>query len=158
MSPARPIRRTLVAALAVAALAPACAAAAEPVPARFFGVVAEPDRLHDRELGPAGTNLEGELDAMRGAGVGSMRMSFFWARIQPYRSWEDIPPDGRHDFTDVDGRPYAFAETDRLVAGAAARGIEVLPVLLWSPAWAARYRNEFASPPKDPRAFAEFAA
>jgi hypothetical protein len=158
VTPARLIRRTLAAALAVAALAPASGAAAEPVPARFFGVVAEPDRLHDRELGPAGTNLEGELDAMRGAGVGSMRMSFFWARIQPYRTWEDIPPGGRRDFTDVGGRPYAFAETDRLVAGAAARGIEVLPVLLWSPAWAAKYRNEFASPPKDPRAFAEFAA
>jgi hypothetical protein len=155
---ARQIRRVLAATLAVAALAPASAAAADRVPARFFGVVAEPDRLHDRELGPAGTNLEGELDAMRGAGIGSIRTSFFWARIQPYRTWEDIPPDGRHHFTDVGGRPYAFAETDRLVAGAAARRLEVLPVLLWSPAWAARRRGEFASPPKDPRAFAEFAA
>jgi hypothetical protein len=152
------IGRALAAALAAAALLAAPAAAAERVPARFFGVVAEPDLLTDSALGPAGTNLENEMDAMRGAGVGSARMSFFWARIQPYRTWADIPEAARGDFTDVAGRPFAFAQTDRLVAAAAARRIEILPVLLWAPVWAARHRGEFASPPADPKAYAAFAA
>ena len=145
--------------LALAALAAgAPAAAAEPVPARFFGVVAEPDLLNDAALAPAGTTLENEMGTMGEAGVGAIRTSFFWARIQPYRTWDDIPAEAHHRFTDVEGRPYAFAETDRLVGAAAARRIDVLPVLLWSPAWAAKYRNEFASPPKDPKAYAQFAA
>ncbi len=142
----------------VALVAAAPAAAAERVPASFFGVVAEPDLLHDRALAPAGTTLENEFAAMGDAGVGAIRASFFWARIQPYLTWDEIPEAARGDFTDVDGHPYAFGETDRLVAAAAARGIDVLPVLLWSPAWAAKYRNEFASPPKDMKAYGEFAA
>jgi polysaccharide biosynthesis protein PslG len=153
------VTQPLLAVLVVALLLGAApAAAAERVPARFFGVVAEPDLLHDRALGPVGTTLENEVAAMSGAGVGSIRASFFWARIQPYRTWDEIPEAGRGDFTDVGGRPYAFGETDRLVAAAAARRIGVLPVLLWAPAWAAKYRNEFASPPKDPKQYGEFAA
>jgi hypothetical protein len=147
----------IVAALLALVVAPT-AAAAEPVPRSFFGVVAEPDLLHDRELAPAGTSAEAEFDAMRGAGVGAIRMSFFWARIQPYASWADIPEASRHHFTDVGGRPYAFGEIDRHVAAAAARGIDVLPVLLWAPIWAQKYRGEFASPPKDVKAHARFAA
>jgi hypothetical protein len=145
--------------LALAALAAAApAAAAERVPARFFGVVAEPDLLHDRALGPAGTSLESEVAAMGDAGVGSIRASFFWARTQPYSSWDEIPPEARDEFTDVGGRPFAFADIDRLVAAATARRIDVLPVVLWAPAWAAKYRNEFASPPKDPKAYGQFVA
>jgi hypothetical protein len=145
--------------LALAALAAAApAAAAERVPARFFGVVAEPDLLNDAALGPAGTTLENEVATMGEAGVGSIRASFFWARIQPYSSWDEIPAEARHHFTGVGGRPYAFAETDRLVAAAATRRIDVLPVVLWAPAWAAKYRNEFASPPEDPKAYAKFVA
>ena len=158
-----PRHRSLVRALAAVAVAAALvgaapAAAADRVPARFFGVVAEPDLLNDRALGPAGTSAERELAAMAGAGVGSVRMSFFWARIQPYRSWEEIPEAARGDFTDVRGRPYAFGEADRLVAGAARRGMRVLPVLLFAPYWAARHPGEFASPPADPGTFAAFAA
>ena len=132
------------------------AAAAEPVPASFFGVVAEPDLLHDRSLGPAGATLEGEVGAMAGAGVGSIRASFFWARMQPYRDWDEIPESGRGDFTDVRGRPFHFAEMDRLVAAAAARRIRVMPVLLFAPYWAQRQVGRFASPPKDPADYAAF--
>lgn len=154
-----PIRAVVLAlAAALALLAAPAAGAAERVPRSFFGVVAEPDLLHDRELGPAESSAEQELDGMRDAGIGAIRMSFFWARMQPYAVWADIPESSRAHFTDVDGRPYAFGETDRLVAGAAARGIAVLPVLLWAPIWAQRYQGEFASPPKDPKAYARFAA
>ena len=150
--------RALTLLLAALALGAAPAAAADRVPAKFFGVVAEPDLLHDRALVPAGTTLENEFAAMGDAGVGAIRASFFWARIQPYRTWDEIPEASRGHFTDVRGRPFAFAETDRLVAAAAARRIDVLPVLLWSPAWAAKYQHQFASPPKDMRAYGEFAA
>jgi hypothetical protein len=137
---------------------PASASAAQKVPASFFGVVAEPDLLADSALGPAGASAEGEVREMARAGIGSIRMSFFWARIEPYRTWDQIPESARSQFTDVDGRPYHCAEIDRLMAAAAARRIRVMPVLLWAPVWAQRTPGEFASPPKDPKQYAEFAS
>jgi hypothetical protein len=152
------IARAVVAALCAAAALAAPASAAPQVPASFFGVVAEPELLTDAALGPAGASAEGELREMSRAGVGSIRMSFFWARMQPYRTWDDVPESERARLTDVDGRPYDFADTDRLVAAAATRRIQVMPVLLWAPGWAARNPGAFASPPKDPAEYAGFAA
>ena len=137
---------------------PSTASAAPRAPASFFGVVAELDLLHDRSLGPAGATLEGEVREMSRAGVGSARVSFFWARMQPYRTWDEIPEASRSDFVDVGGRPYHFAETDRLMSAAATRRIRVMPVLLWAPIWAQRRPGEFASPPRDPAEYAAFAA
>lgn len=119
-------------------------------------MVAEPDLLADRALAPAGSTLEGEVKAMSRTGVGAMRASFFWARMQPYRTWEEVPESGRGSFTDVAGRPFHFAEIDRLVAAAAARRIEVLPVVLFAPAWAKRRPGDFAAPPRDPADYAAF--
>jgi hypothetical protein len=148
----------LVASLALTAVPAGPAAAAERVPAGFFGMVAEPDLLEDRALAPAGSSLEQELARMSAAGVGAVRMSFFWARVQPYRTWEDVPEPSRGHFTDVRGRPYAFAHLDRIMAAAARHRIDVLPVLLWAPYWAARHRGEFASPPSDPADYANYLA
>jgi hypothetical protein len=142
---------------AAAISAPAAEAAAQPVPPRFFGVVGEPELLDDGPLQRAGTTLDREFDAMVGAGVAGVRMSFFWARMQPWRSWEHVPEAVRSHLTDVDGRPYDFRDADRLVATAAARRIELLPVLLWAPYWAGRHPGHFASPPADPEDFAHFA-
>ena len=155
------IRRAFFAALAaliLVALLAGTAAAAERVPARFFGVVAEPDLLEDSALAPAGSTLEEEVERMAGAGAGAVRMSFFWARVQPYPTWADVPEASRDHFTDVRGRPYAFAHLDRIMTATAARRIDVLPVLLWAPYWAARHPGEFASPPKDPRDYATYLA
>lgn len=154
----RSIGCALVAALVVAAATAVPAAAADRVPASFFGVVAEPELLSDEALAPAGSSLEREMDAMVASGVGSMRMSFFWAHVQPYETWADVPAAERARFSDVGARPFDFTETDRTVAAAAARRIELLPVLLWAPDWAARHPGEFASPPADPAAFAGYAA
>jgi hypothetical protein len=143
-------------AVALAAL-PAPAGAAERVPASFFGVVAEPDLLAERALSPAGATLGGEVREMSRAGIGGVRASFFWARMQPYRTWADVPEAERGAFTDVGGRPFHFAETDRLAAAAAARRIAVMPVLLFAPAWAQRRPGDFASPPRDPADYAAFA-
>ena len=153
------LRLPSIVAVIVALLAmPAVASSADRAPASFFGVVAELDLLHDRALGPAGTSLEAEVREMAGAGVGSARVSFFWARMQPYQSWDEIPEANRPDFVDVGGRPYHFAETDRLLAAAAQRRIRVMPVVLWAPIWAQRQRGEYASPPRDPADYAAFAA
>jgi hypothetical protein len=159
----RSITRARMAALAAVALLAVLgsanpAHAAAPVPPRFFGVVAEPDLLTDAVLAPAGTSLEGEMDDMVGAGVGSVRASFFWARIQPYRSWAEVPEADASRFTDVAGSPFDFTQTDRMVAAAAARRLALLPVLLWAPAWAARHPGEFASPPASAATFAAYAA
>jgi len=152
--------RVLVAALAVAGLLalPSGAAAADRVPASFFGVVAEFDLLRDSALAPAGSTLEREIREMSRSGIGSARASFYWAKIQPHRTWDDVPEDSRAQFADVDGRPYSFAETDRLMRAAAAQRIRVMPVLLWAPSWAQRTPGEFASPPRDPAEYAAFAA
>lgn len=137
---------------------PAVAPAAERVPASFFGVVGEPELLDERSLVAAGSSLPAEVREMSRAGVGSVRMSFLWARIQPYRTWDEVPEAERASFTDVGGRPFHFAEADRLVAAAAARRIRVMPVLLYAPAWAQRRPDQFASPPRDPAEYAAFAA
>jgi hypothetical protein len=152
--------RASIAALAAAVLLalPSTAAAADRAPASFFGVVAELDLLHDRSLAPVGATLEGEVREMSRTGIGSARVSFFWARMQPYESWDEIPEASRPEFADVGGRPYFFAETDRLMKAAAARRITVMPVVLWAPIWAQRRPGQFASPPKDPAEYAAFAA
>jgi hypothetical protein len=152
------VAAALVAAAAISVLGPAQAAHADRVPASFFGVVAAPELLSARALAPARTTLKREMDAMVGTGVGTVRMSFFWAPAQPYRTWAEVPDAVRSRFTDVGGRPFDFNETDRLVAAAAARRLAVLPVVLWAPGWAARYPGEFASPPADPATYAEFVA
>ena len=149
---------TAIAAVAAAIAVAQPAAAADRIPARFFGVVAEPELLRDSVLGPAGSSLEREADAMVGAGAGSVRASFFWARVQPYAAWDDVPEELRSRFTDVAGRPYDFTDTDRIVTAAAERRLELLPVLLWAPAWAAKKPGEFASPPADFAQFARYAA
>jgi hypothetical protein len=149
--------RSICCALALC-LAASVPAAAAKVPSRFFGVVAEPELLSDATLGPVGSSLEQEMNRMMEVGIGSVRISFFWAPIEPYASWADVPDAERARFTDVGGRPFDFTLTDRAVSAAAARGIELLPVLVWAPDWAARYPGQFASPPRNPDDFATFAA
>jgi polysaccharide biosynthesis protein PslG len=73
----------------------------------FFGVVA------------AETPTPQDLDGMANARVGSLRINFTWSDIQP-----------------TAGGPLDFSQIDPVVAGTAARGIDLLPVLYSSPAWA----------------------
>jgi hypothetical protein len=76
--------------MALAALlcvsAPAGAASGRQVPPRFLGTVADGPVFDDATLSAAGTSLERELDLMVGAGIESVRMSFYWAPMQPYAS------------------------------------------------------------------------
>jgi hypothetical protein len=136
--------------------APAAAASKRQVPAKFLGTVADGPLFDDEALSNAHTSLGRELDRMVAAGVESVRLSFYWAAMQPYRAWEEVPAAEVGRFRDSGGVPTDFGATDRIVRLAAARGLSLLPVVLQAPAWAARFPGEFASPPADPRSFAAF--
>ena len=136
--------------------APAVATSKRQVPAQFLGTVADGPLFDDEALADADTSLGRELDRMVAAGVESVRVSFYWAPMQPYRSWEEVPAADIGRFHDSAGVPTDFGATDRIVRMAAARGLSLLPVVLRAPNWAARFPGEFASPPADARSYAAF--
>jgi hypothetical protein len=124
-------RAVLAALVAVAALT-LCGPAAAAVPRSFFGV------MSDGPLLAPTVDLGGELALMRSSGVGSTRIAVDWRTIEPVR--------GAQDFTGLD----AF------VAAAAQQRIDVLPVVLGAPGWAARNPAVPSSPPRDPADYAAF--
>jgi hypothetical protein len=144
-----------VAALAVVlAVAPAATAAKAPqrsVPQGYIGVVA------DGPVFDQGIDLGRELDLMVRTGVESVRTVFDWDGAQPYRSFADVPEAERGRFRDEAGVPTDWAPTDRLVDTAARSGLRLLPVIVKSPRWAARYPDRAISPPHDIGAYAGFA-
>ncbi len=125
------MRRAVAAVVALSVVAlPAPAAAA--VPASFFGVMA------DGAIFAPTVNLGSELALMRASGGGSTRVAVEWRTIEPQP--------GVLDFTSLD----AF------VQAAAAAGVQTLPVVLGSPAWAARDPSDLASPPKSAKEYGGF--
>lgn len=130
--------RTLFAALAalmtLAALVPAAASAKRTVPPGFHGVD------FDREAGWAPAEVQGAMwrDMARN-GVESVRVIFDWSEAQPQAIAEP-----------------SFHETDPLVANAAARGIEALPVVIYAPRWAREVSSRKASAPSSLGAYAAY--
>jgi hypothetical protein len=120
-----------VAALALLATATPASAQAR-VPAAWVGVMADGPLLGPR------ADLAREASIMRGAGVGSMRVAFYWRDMQPEA-----------------GGSVDFAETDRIVAAAANARVRVLPVLVRSPPWAAGGDTREGAVP-DPAAYASW--
>jgi hypothetical protein len=118
---------------ALAAAGPA-AAAKRIVPKGFYGVNV------DRDIPWAPAELAGRSwTAMATGGVESARVLFDWSEAQSQR-----------------GGPVSFHETDPMVARAAAHGVELLPVVMYAPAWA-RVKPELKeSAPADPAAYAEY--
>jgi hypothetical protein len=125
----RATRLLLVAALAALIL---CSPAAAAVPRSFFGV------MSDGPVFAPTVDMGAELALMRSSGVGSTRIAVDWRTIEPAR--------GAPDFTGLD----AF------VAAAAQHRIDVLPVVLGAPGWAARDPAVPSSPPRDPVEYAGF--
>ena len=121
------------------------------VPFGFVGVVA------DGPIAEPGTDPSIELRTMVASGVESVRLVFHWADAQPYRRLEDVPAADRTRFRDTAGAPTDFSRFDTLVAGAARRGLRVLPVVTTAPGWAAKPPGGFAAPPSDPADYARFA-
>ena len=147
----RSLARTLIAVgVVVGALAPA-AEGKRAVPQGFVGVMADGPVTHGER------DLVAELRPMVRIGVESVRVVFEWRRIQPYRSWLQVPPAELASYEDVDGVPTDFRLTDRWVGAAAARGVGILPVLISPPPWAARHPGEPNSPPASPAEYARFA-
>jgi polysaccharide biosynthesis protein PslG len=122
-----------LAAAVLAVPAPADASPHRKVPDGFFGVMAD-GPLTDGLVAPGP-----EFARMSASGVESVRVAFDWSHAQP----------SEHGTID-------FSETDAFVAGAAARNLRVLPVVLHAPAWAVDGSPEYGSPPRDPADYAAY--
>lgn len=127
------LRAPLAIVLALSALLAAAppAAAARQVSHGFFGVVIDPYVIRNA---PAAT-LDGQMALMARSGVESIRVNFFWPNFQP----------ARHRFS--------WQGTDQIVAMAARHGLEVLPVVEYTPAWASG-RSNIAYAPRNVATFA----
>jgi hypothetical protein len=123
------------------ALAGACAAdaAERRVPQGWLGVTAD---------GPFSAADGGEWDRMVVSGVETVRTAFFWALLQPYATEADVPAEQAARFRTIDGVPTDFSSTDAIVVAAAQRGLRLLPVVQFTPPWAARRPEQFRSPPE----------
>ena len=94
---------------------------------RFFGVV------YDRDVAVAPAQVQDKQFAlMRKTGVKTVRKVFSWADAQP-----------------VQGAPPNLADTDALVTRAARNDVEILPIVMYAPAWARADADNAASPPRD---------
>lgn len=120
----------------LAALAMALAAA----PAQASG----PERIGVMVDGPMieGSAPRGEWDRLAASGADWVRTPVYWIQAQPLGPGE----------TD-------FSRPDAVVLAAARRGLDVLPVVLGTPGWAADSTEvTFASPPANTRAYGAFLA
>jgi hypothetical protein len=130
-----PRLRPLLLALVACLLAAAPAAAAERrVPFGFHGV----DYDREGSWGPAGVQDE-MWRTMAANGVESARVLFDWSEAQPNPA-----------------AAVSFHETDPLVTRAALRGIDLLPVVLYTPRWARVVAREKHSAPRDPKQYTAY--
>src|SRR3954452_16477092 len=125
--PMKVMRKAVLLAVLLTFSTPAGAfAAARKVPRGWLGVVA------DGPLTAPGNSIPAEWDQMAGSGVESVRTAFYWTEVQP------------------NGAPAAnWSTIDPVVLAAAARGMDVLPVLQGTPNWAATSPGDGGSPPRD---------
>jgi hypothetical protein len=88
--------------------------------------------VYDRDVAtaPAGTQ-DSQFALMHKTGVQTTRVVFSWSAMQPD---QDQPPN--------------LADADALVARAARNDIELLPIVIYAPAWARIDPQDGASPPR----------
>jgi hypothetical protein len=116
------------------AIVPAANAAKRLVPHGFYGVV------WDGEVASArAEQQEAQWALMAQSGVESVRTVFSWAAAQPT----------------LDG-PMNFSEMDEKVELASRHGIALLPVVIYTPAWATRTPGAFGAAPEHPSDYAAF--
>src|SRR4051812_14456621 len=133
--PMRTMRATVLLALVLCLTATSGAsAAARKVPQGWLGVVTD---------GPFTTNgtysTPDEWNLIASSGAETVRAALYWRTAQPSGPGET-----------------SFAAFDPIVFAAAARGLDVLPVLQGTPDWAAASLGDPGSPPRDPADFARF--
>ena len=121
----RRARRLLGVAVFVALLAPAASQAAG-APPEFYGVVSQAGLADD------------DFPQMSENGVGLMRVQVSWKKVQPTEGdcgaslpIPGVPAPGACD----------WSYYDRIVGGAAAAGVEVMPYLLTVPEWISKDEN-----------------
>ena len=111
------VRLLMTAAVLAAAtlLTPALAEAKRGAPDRFYGVMWDRATVNAPEADQAT-----QFELMASSGVETVRTVFPWWKIEP-----------------DPGSPPDFSETDRLVALASTHDISLLPVVAYTPGWAA---------------------
>jgi len=143
-------RRVLAFAVAAAAAILILATVAAARPAHRLNRVATPAATPfgfigmnvDGPLLGAGVKLTPIFSGMESTGVETVRTTFNWAAAQP-----------------IQGGPIDFARTDALVGAAAARGMTVLPVIIYVPSWdAAPHDQGTLANPVDDAPYADYAA
>lgn len=96
----------------------------------------------DGPLLDPGVNLTPIFSRMESTGVEAVRTTFNWAAAQP-----------------VQGGPIDFSQTDALVGDAAARGMTLLPVIIYTPEWDAQPHDPGTlAIPADDAPYAAYAA
>jgi len=128
------------------------AKAAAPVPAGFVGM-----NIDGPALSPQ-VDLGQEMSQMVATGVQRVRIVVNWLQEQPYSSYSQLPQSSVVPWTNVGGVPTDFTSTDQIVESAAAHGLQVLPVVLYAPDWAAEHPGQNGSPPSNDAAYANFVA
>lgn len=83
-------------------------------------------------------SLARDLDGMAATGAGWVRIDFDWSSVE-----------------NVEGR-FDWAAVDRVVAGARSRGMQVLALAAYTPAWARPPDSTDKHAPDDPREYAGF--
>jgi hypothetical protein len=143
------LRLSSLAALLVAllALAAPAGAAKRSVPPGWLGVMADGPALEP--------GFEGEWDGMVAAGAESVRTAFYWDGAQPVPAGA-TPPGDPARYRSVGGVPTDFGPTDAIVLAAAARRLQLVPVVVQTPHWAAVDPSQRASPPRDPATYAAY--
>ncbi len=101
----------LAAAALALALAPASASASHLPPTGFVG------------LGTFGSPTATQLDRARGARVQTLRMQLSWARVERQKN------------------TFSWSRYDQVFLQAARRGVRVMPMLLGTPRWLARWET-----------------
>jgi hypothetical protein len=142
-----------VSASASAHATPRAHAASLPVPSTFVGVDADGPMLDPSK---SGLNLATQFNTMVAHGVGSVRVAFNWATAQPYQTMADVPSGQQGQFTDVNGVPTNFSQTDELVQLAAQRGVALLPTVLYAPNWDAVDNDTGVDYPATPGPYAAY--
>jgi len=126
-----------VAVAAVAATGSNAFAAPRRVPFGFFGTVLDPEL----PLQGSPSLLSSQMGLMAGSGVESVRTNFFW------------------EGTEISPGVYNWSQIDAVVRTAASHGLQLLPIIEFTPRWASSHPSgawdEYA--PAHPSAFASFA-
>jgi hypothetical protein len=144
------MRPAIVALAAVFVVAATPAPASARVPKGFVGMMA------DGPIFGSHVNLAHQLDVMVASGVESLRVTFNWAGAQPFATFAGVPVAQRSSFQDVGGVPTQWSAIDNVVRLAAERGLTVLPVVIYAPAWDAVPPASAGSPPAATAPYADF--